>query len=74
MENGTEFMTVPEYAKRVGLTKQWVYKLCSAGQIPHKRIGRAVRIPRSALELDVEAPPEEIKSMDELNEQIGGDR
>ena len=73
METGTDFMTVQEYAKRVGLTTQWIYKLCQWGRIPHKRIGGpdgAVRIPRSALDLDVEAPPVEIKNMSELEDQI----
>lgn len=41
---------IPEAAAALGLSKSFVYQLVLAGELPHVRIGRSVRIPRTALE------------------------
>lgn len=43
-------ISVAEAAKRVGLGRTTVYQLIDAGKFPHKRIGRALRVPVKALE------------------------
>lgn len=37
-------------APRVGMSKQALYAACRAGQFPHVKIGRRIRIPESYLE------------------------
>lgn len=39
-----------EVADALGVRVQRVYRMCQQGQIPHIRVGRTVRIPRSAWE------------------------
>jgi excisionase family DNA binding protein len=43
-------ISVAEAARRVGLGRTKVYGLIDAGKFPHKRIGRALRVPVKALE------------------------
>jgi len=44
-----EWMTVPEAARRLGVSRQWIYKLCVDGRIEGARqIGRQWQIPEGA--------------------------
>lgn len=44
-----EWITVPEAARRLGVSRQWVLKLCVDGRIPGARqIGRQWEIPAGA--------------------------
>jgi excisionase family DNA binding protein len=53
MEATTErpmLMRVIEVAQELRLARSHVYQLIQSGQLPAVRIGRSVRVPRSALE------------------------
>lgn len=53
---GKEIITIVEAAKRLGVTRQWLYKLCADGRLPAaKRYGRQWVLP--AGELEVLPPP-----------------
>jgi excisionase family DNA binding protein len=41
---------VEEVARRLQVSKNYVYELCKSGQLRHVRLGAAIRIPRSAVE------------------------
>lgn len=43
------YLTVQEVAKALRLNRNTVYAAIENGQLPHLRIGRQIRIPRSAL-------------------------
>lgn len=43
-------LTIPEAAAQLGLGRSKIYQLLGEGILPVVRIGRAVRIPRQALE------------------------
>jgi excisionase family DNA binding protein len=45
----SDLLTVREYAAAVGLTTASVYRNVASGAVPVVRIGRGIRIPRSAL-------------------------
>ncbi len=45
-----EFVTVGEFARITCLSRSGVYKQIESGQVPARRIGGAVRIPRSYLD------------------------
>lgn len=47
---------VIEAARRVGISATTMYHLVNTGQVPHKRIGRAIKIPVKALEAWAESP------------------
>lgn len=49
-------ISVADAAKRVGLGRTKVYQLIDAGKFPHKRIGRALRVPVRELERWAESP------------------
>jgi excisionase family DNA binding protein len=46
---GEQYLTVDEYASRTRHHPQYVYRLVREGEIPHRRQGRSIRIPVSAL-------------------------
>src|SRR5262245_53442340 len=45
-----EFLSVLQFARWTGLSRSLVYKLIDAGKLPFLRAGKAIRIPRSAVE------------------------
>lgn len=45
----SSLLTVRETASRLSLSESKVYKMIDAGELPVQRIGRAVRIPESAV-------------------------
>jgi len=52
MANGTDTreLTVAEAARWLGISADWVRKLCDRGDLPHRRIGPGWRlIPETAL-------------------------
>jgi excisionase family DNA binding protein len=49
MPDEADFLTVAEFARRAGLSRQEVYKLIWNGRIPHVYFGRSLRIPRAYL-------------------------
>jgi excisionase family DNA binding protein len=55
-----EFMTVLQVSRRTGFSRSLIYKKVSSGELPCLRLGKAIRIPRSALETlraEPKAPP-----------------
>ena len=44
------WLTYKEAEQLVGLSRTTLWKLISAGEIEHRRVGRAVRINRASLE------------------------
>lgn len=47
-----DMITIVEAAKRLGVTRQWIYKLCADGRIPAaKRYGRQWVVPAGKLEV-----------------------
>lgn len=45
-----EWLTCKEAEQLVGLSRTTLWKLISAGEIEHRKVGRAVRINRQSLE------------------------
>lgn len=45
-----EWLTYKEAEQLVGLSRTTLWKLISAGEVEHRKVGRAVRINRSSLE------------------------
>jgi len=45
-----EWLTYKETEQLVGLSRTTLWKLVSAGEIEHRKVGRAVRINRESLE------------------------
>lgn len=54
-ENLPDILTVPEIARFMKLSKVMIYKLIETGELPHYRIGRAVRVSREQFEQWLEA-------------------
>ena len=50
IEDLPSLLTPDEFRAAVGLSKNFVYDLVRKGEIPVKRFGRQIRIPRSVLE------------------------
>ena len=50
IEDLPSLLTPDEFGAAVGLSKNFVYDLVRKGEIPVKRFGRQIRIPRSVLE------------------------
>ena len=48
-EDLPQFLTVDEFRVFVGIGRSTVYDLLRRGQLPHRRFGRVVRIPKNAL-------------------------
>jgi excisionase family DNA binding protein len=44
-----EWLTYREAEQLVGLSRTTLWKLCSTGEIEHRKVGRAVRINRESL-------------------------
>jgi len=51
----TTWLSAHEYADEMKISVHTVWRLCRQGRLSHKRVGRSVRIPRSAMEMDPEA-------------------
>ena len=45
-----EWLTYKEAEQLVGLSRSTLWKLISAGEVEHRKVGRAVRINRESLE------------------------
>lgn len=43
-------LKIEEVAKRMGVSRTWIYKKCRAGILPHFRIGRMIRFDPEDLE------------------------
>lgn len=48
-------LTVPQAARLLGIGTTLAYELAGQGRLPHIRLGRALRVPRGALEAWIEA-------------------
>lgn len=46
-----EFLSPEEFRTYLGLSRSTVYDLLQRDEIPHRRFGRCIRIPKSALQL-----------------------
>lgn len=53
----SSLLTVRETASRLSLSESKVYKMIDSGELPVQRIGRAVRIPESAVNFLAEPNP-----------------
>lgn len=54
----TDWLTVPEMAAVLRISKDTAYSLISEGRVPHIRIGRAIRVPRESLVLHLQREAE----------------
>lgn len=59
MEDGKILLTVPQAADRLGVGRSLLYEMIRRGEVQSIRIGRARRIPVSALECFVQERLEE---------------
>jgi excisionase family DNA binding protein len=64
-----QFLTVEEFRTVVGLGRSTVYDLLRRGAIPHRRFGRVVRIPKSALRPYCDLADDGMESRDDQTEQ-----
>ena len=48
--SGGELLTPEEVAALLRMRKSWVYAAARSGELPHVRLGRAVRFRRSAID------------------------
>jgi excisionase family DNA binding protein len=53
----SSLLTVRQAAERLSLSESKVYRMTSSGELPVQRIGRAVRIPESAINFLAEPEP-----------------
>ena len=52
---GLAMLKTGEVARRLGLSPQFVRRMCADGRLPSVRFGKQVRVPRAALEEAVRA-------------------
>jgi excisionase family DNA binding protein len=57
-----EWLTYKEAEQLVGLSRTTLWKMISAGEIEHRKVGRAVRINRGSLEAYMKQDAESIQS------------
>ncbi len=48
--HASEMMTVSEAASYLRISRDLAYELIARGELPHLRLGRAIRVPRFGLE------------------------
>jgi excisionase family DNA binding protein len=53
----SSLLTVRQAAERLSLSESKVYRMTISGELPVQRIGRAVRIPESAINFLAEPTP-----------------
>jgi excisionase family DNA binding protein len=53
----SSLLTVRQAAERLSLSESKVYRMTISGELPVQRIGRAVRIPESAINFLTEPAP-----------------
>jgi excisionase family DNA binding protein len=53
----SSLLTVRQAAERLSLSESKVYRMTISGELPVQRIGRAVRIPESAINFLAEPSP-----------------
>ena len=53
-----EWLTYKEAEQLVGLSRTTLWKVISAGEIEHRKVGRAVRINRQSLEAYMKQDPQ----------------
>ena len=53
----SSLLTVRQAAERLSLSESKVYRMTISGELPVQRIGRAVRIPESAINFLTEPEP-----------------
>jgi len=53
-----EWLTYKEAEQLVGLSRTTLWKMISAGEIEHRKVGRAVRINRQSLEAYMKQDPQ----------------
>jgi excisionase family DNA binding protein len=51
-----EFLTPEEARAYLAISRNGMYELLRRGEIPHRRFGRLIRIPKTALAPDPSAP------------------
>ncbi len=53
----SSLLTIRQAAARLSLSESKVYRMANSGELPVQRIGRAVRIPESAINFLAEPSP-----------------
>lgn len=53
VEELPEFLSPEEFRAYVGLSRSTVYDLLRRGEIPHRKFGRCIRIPKTALRVSL---------------------
>jgi excisionase family DNA binding protein len=51
VEDLPEFLSPEEFRRYLGLGRSTVYDLLRRNELPHKRFGRVIKIPKSALQM-----------------------
>jgi excisionase family DNA binding protein len=59
MADDSEFISVTDMAKRLGISRSMGYRLVEQNEVPHVDLGRVIRIPRKEFEawLDAKKAP-----------------
>lgn len=69
-----ELLRVEEAARILGIGRTKAYELVAAGAIPTLRIGRAVRVPRTALFVWIQSQTSEIPGLGSGERTLGAGR
>jgi excisionase family DNA binding protein len=54
---GEPLWDVSEAAKYLKCSRDWIYKKCASGELPHRRVGRGLRFFQSELQAWVASQP-----------------
>lgn len=69
----TEVLTVAEVAKLLHVSRNHVYELIAFGKLRSLRMGRAIRVPRTALDAFIRQVPEQVEPPDVRRETADAD-
>ena len=47
---GLDLLSIPELCHELGMGKSWVYRRLRSGEIPSVKLGRSIKVKRTALE------------------------
>lgn len=66
-----KMLTVAEAAEALNISRITIYRMVERGEIPHKRLGRSIRIPASYI-TECEKKEKEIDVLEEARKYIFG--
>lgn len=58
--NMDEYITIDELARKLNVSRGYLYNLCYQGKIPHRKIGRLVRFVPSEIEDWIDSNTEQV--------------